>query len=43
MDHVWETFKYNPKPSVSIFKVKVTRRKKGQIENFAFGYCDACL
>ena len=37
MDHVWENFKHSPKPSVIIFKVNITRRKKGQIENFAFG------
>ena len=41
MDRVWDTPKYHPKVSVSIFKVirsfKVTKSMKDQTENFSCG------
>ena len=43
MDRVWDTSKYHPKHLVSILKVKVTRSRKGQTENFRFGRRDAFL
>ena len=42
MDGVWDTSKYHPKLTVSIFKVKITRSRKGQTENFGFGRRDTC-
>ena len=33
MDRVWDTSKYYPQLSLSIFKVKVTRSTKGQTES----------
>ena len=35
--------KYYPKLSVNIFKVKVTRSRKGQTKNFGFGNRDTCF
>ena len=46
MDRVWDTSKYHPKLSVSIFKVKAVQGhgiKKDQPENFGFGQCDTCF
>ena len=42
MFRVWDT-KYHLKPSLSIFKVKVTRSRKGQTENLGFGRRDICF
>ena len=41
MCRVWDTSKYHPKLSLSIFKV--TRSKKGQAKNFVFGRREACF
>ena len=37
MYRVWDTSKHDPKVSVRIFKVKVTRSRKGQIKTCMFG------
>ena len=37
MDRVWDTSKYDPMLSVSIFNVKVTRSGEGQIKNVCLG------
>ena len=41
IDRVWETSRYHPKLSMSIFKV--TRSRKGQTKNFRFGWSDICF
>ena len=45
MDRVWDTSKYYPQLSLSIFKVKVTRSTKGQTESLvrADMFLDQCF